>query len=125
MEEELEAVSSSSALWSQMLEVQKDKKTTRRSTGCASKEFDAYKQICSTMKMEKSFNPLDFWRKNSEILPNLSKLARQYLCIPAGNVSSERLGSITGNTVSNRRTLLSSTRAKQLVIIKKNFHLFK
>jgi len=113
----------SNSLWGQLSEVQN--KAPRRSTGCVSKELEVYKQLCSTCSMEKDLNILSFWRKHEDLLPHLSCIARQYLCIPAGNVASERLGSVTGNTVTNRRTLLSANRAKELVMIKKNFDLLE
>ena len=36
-------------------------------------------------------DPLEYWRKNHKLYPNLSKLVRVYLCPPPSSVASERV----------------------------------
>jgi len=54
-------------------------------------------------------------------LPNLSSLARVYLGIPSTSVSSERLFSKTGLTISERRTSLNPEHAEQIAFLSQNW----
>lgn len=47
--------------------------------------------------------PLEFWRRNEIRLPNLARLARIYLAVPASSGSVERLFSVAGAIARNRR----------------------
>jgi hAT family C-terminal dimerisation region/Domain of unknown function (DUF4413) len=58
--------------------------------------------------------PLDWWRENAHDFPHLAAMARDYLCVPATSVPSERLFSAAGHTVSKQRTRLSSTSVRSL-----------
>eukprot|EP00117_Sycon_ciliatum_P035082 scpid56897/ scgid26660/ len=51
--------------------------------------------------------PLEWWRKNGDRLPNLEKLARALLCVPATSVPSERVFSAAGYIVNKLRAALS------------------
>lgn len=48
-------------------------------------------------------NPLDFWDKHTNILPELYELHLKYLCIPATSVPSERVFSKAGQLTNVRR----------------------
>ena len=50
--------------------------------------------------------PLQWWKLNKHIMPNLAKLAQKYLGIVATSVPSERLFSVAGNTVGTKRAAL-------------------
>jgi hAT family C-terminal dimerisation region len=47
------------------------------------------------------------WKQHQRGFPNLSKLAKKYLNIPASSASSERNFSAAGLVLSERRTRLS------------------
>ena len=50
---------------------------------------------------------LQYWREKSEQWPNLATVARDVLCVPASNTSSERVFSLTGRTLEDRRYSVS------------------
>lgn len=52
-------------------------------------------------------DPLDWWRANSSSLPNLSRMAKDYLSIPSSSASSERSFSGSKQTITQTRTRLS------------------
>jgi len=58
--------------------------------------------------IDRSEDILQWWKRNSCQYPNLSCMARIYLAIPATSTASERVFSIAGNLISEKRTRLSS-----------------
>lgn len=66
-------------------------------------------------------NPLDWWKTNHKDYPNLSKLARKYLAIPATSACSERLFSAAGRTISDERSSLHSDTARNLLYLRYNW----
>ena len=73
------------------------------------------------VKNEKSMNPLEWWKKNSEIFPLLSGIAKKWFCIPASSATSERVFSAGGNIVSYKRTRLEPDNVDKLLYIHQNF----
>ncbi|XP_077094330.1 E3 SUMO-protein ligase ZBED1-like [Siphateles boraxobius] len=65
-------------------------------------------------------DPLDWWRSNETIFPNLAKLAKCYLAVPATSVPSERVFSKAGDIVIATRSTLTSESVDILVFLKKN-----
>ncbi|XP_026028480.1 zinc finger BED domain-containing protein 1-like [Astatotilapia calliptera] len=65
-------------------------------------------------------DPLAWWKLHKMTFPQLSKLARKYLCIPASSSPSERLFSTSGNIVTCQRTCLKPWRVNMLVFLNKN-----
>ncbi|XP_049909754.1 E3 SUMO-protein ligase ZBED1-like [Epinephelus moara] len=65
-------------------------------------------------------DPLAWWKLHHFTYPKLSKLARQYLCIPATSSPSERLFSTSGNVVTCQRACLKPTKVNMLVFLAKN-----
>ena len=50
-------------------------------------------------------DPFEWWRKNEEQFPTLSKLAKKLFCIPAISVPSKRIFSIAGNILTRHTSL--------------------
>lgn len=69
---------------------------------------------------DKNINPLTWWAMNKCNFPMLSCLAKQYLCIPATSVASERAFSKAGYIVSCRRTCLKPTMVNMLLFLNQN-----
>ena len=49
---------------------------------------------------------LEFWKKNKALLPRLYSITRKIFCAPASTAGVERLLSVAGYLLSNRRTNL-------------------
>ncbi|XP_077063423.1 E3 SUMO-protein ligase ZBED1-like [Siphateles boraxobius] len=82
----------------------------------AEAELDSY-LVSPTIDSET--DPLTWWRLHQVNFPQLSKLARKYLCIPATSSPSERLFSTAGNVVTCQRTCLKPTKVNMLVFLAK------
>lgn len=68
----------------------------------------------------KQHNLLEWWRKNEELYPRLSILAKRYLCIPSTNTTSERIFSSAGFTLNQRRTNLDPDVLDKLMVLSSN-----
>ena len=60
---------------------------------------------------------LKWWKENQSILPTLSKIAKDYLAIPATSAPSEWLFSEAGNLISLKRVGLSSDSVEANMIL--------
>ncbi|CAG9829823.1 unnamed protein product [Diabrotica balteata] len=98
-------------------------------------QFDkkmAEKKICSTPTsigilmirqylelpaVDRKNNPLNFWVKHKEVLPELYDLAIKYLCVPATSVPSERVFSKTGQITNLRRNRLAPKNLDQIIFL--------
>ena len=65
-------------------------------------------------------DPQPWWRMHNVSFPQLSKLARKFLCIPATSSPSERLFSASGNVVTCQRSCLKPSKVDMLVFLTKN-----
>ncbi|CAH0717085.1 unnamed protein product, partial [Brenthis ino] len=65
-------------------------------------------------------DPLEWWRINQTIYPNLAKLAKIKLNAMASSVPCERLFSVAGNILTERRTRLGSRKVEQLLFLQQN-----
>lgn len=71
-------------------------------------EFTTY--ITSPTVSDENLDPLEWWRINKTQYPQLSRMARDYLAIPATSVPSEQCFSISKNLItSNRNRLMGKT----------------
>ena len=52
-------------------------------------------------------NVLEWWKLNESWFPNIAKLAKAVICVPATTTPSERFFSAAGNIVNKRRTCLN------------------
>ena len=64
--------------------------------------------------------PLHWWAAHQHIYPNLSKIARMYLCVVATSVPSEQLFSTAGNVVSVKRSALLPENVEKLIFLHDN-----
>ena len=63
---------------------------------------------------------LHFWKYNENLFPSLARLARNILCVPASSVSCESAFSVTGRTLENRRTCLSTLSVNAIMFLNSN-----
>lgn len=73
---------------------------------------------------EELSNSLIFWRNNHERFPNLSSLAKKFLCIQSSSASSERLWSDMGGIITKLRSRLDPETACMLMWLKENIELW-
>lgn len=64
------------------------------------------KMYCNDPVLNRKEDPLLWWKNNEAKFPNLAKIAKKYLGIPATSVPSERLFSKAGELVSKKRNRL-------------------
>ena len=60
-------------------------------------------------------DPLEWWPKHAKSLPGISKMAQQYLGIPASSASVERLFSMAGHDFSKHRQAMSESTLENLM----------
>ncbi|XP_045105184.1 zinc finger BED domain-containing protein 4-like [Portunus trituberculatus] len=65
-------------------------------------------------------DPLSWWKKKAPIFPNLSKVAKRILCVPATSVPSERLFSKAGELISQRQSTLKDKNVNMILFLNKN-----
>lgn len=80
-------------------------------------EFQIYKNI---VNIERSQDPLFFWKDNKKRLPRLAELAKEYLGCPGSSVPSERVFSKTGTVDSDKRNRLSGELVGKIVFLNIN-----
>lgn len=80
-------------------------------------EVDVYLLECV---IPKNACPLNWWKNNEIKYPKLSKYAKQFLCIPATSVPSERAFSKAGNIVTSKRSCLKSSNVKKICFLSSN-----
>ncbi|XP_071640285.1 zinc finger BED domain-containing protein 4-like [Temnothorax longispinosus] len=81
------------------------------------REVEAYLQIPTIGADE---DPLAWWRVNKAAFPLLVPLARHYLALAATETSSERVFSVGGNEVMQKRTNLLSQHVRETVFCHDN-----
>jgi len=70
-----------------------------------------------TKKCHRDEDPFKFRKENSNLYPEVSKLAKKYLSIVATSVPCERLFSEAGNITSKKRSSLSPDRVNNLLFL--------
>lgn len=78
-------------------------------------ELDRYVEegVC-----DRHVNPLDYQKVNSNRYPNLTKLAKKYLAVPATSGGVERVFSIAGALKRARRVRLTPENTKNLILFR-------
>ena len=87
----------------------------------ALREIAAYQRHPMLPFFEDAGKPSDalkWWRAEAPKYPNLARLARRVLCVPATSAPSERLFSVAGLTVSKNRSRLSDNAVTLLVFLR-------
>ena len=88
-------------------------------------ELDIYKKEIPLRYVDKITkkrnNPLDWWKVNSCRFPNLAKLARAVLSIPATSAPSRRVFLTTGRTITAERARMLPEHADDLVFLHDNY----
>jgi hypothetical protein len=91
------------------------------SSMCARHELETYLQMdltkCKYSDNEND-NPLIFWKEQACLLPNLSKLAKTILCIPASSAAVERAFSAAGVVVSQRRNNINPSTVNDIILVR-------
>jgi len=77
-----------------------------------------------TVSDEEKLLPLMFWKRNENVHPHLSLLARVFLTPSASSVPVESLFSVTGITKNSRRSSLALYRLNKLTFIHDNYPVF-
>ncbi|CAG7667366.1 unnamed protein product, partial [Allacma fusca] len=77
-------------------------------------ELDTYLE----MKISAATDPLDFWRTHQKQFPNLARLAKLYLAIPATSASVERLFSELSALARYVRSRMTVMRQQECILYK-------
>ncbi|XP_049806780.1 E3 SUMO-protein ligase ZBED1-like [Schistocerca nitens] len=80
-------------------------------------ELDKY------MKMpliHRSQDPLLWWKENHVLFPTLFEIMKRHLCIMATSVPCERIFSKQGQTITDRRSRLSSEKVSKMIFLNYN-----
>jgi hypothetical protein len=85
------------------------------SDNSAENELNLYRHLSLCENVDE--NLLNWWKIHSSTFPNLAKLAKKILSIPANSASSERNFSAAGSVVTERRTCLSPNNVDAILII--------
>ena len=80
-------------------------------------ELDLYSRISL---VEPFSCPFQWWASNYQNFPNVSKVAKMYLAIPATSVPSERIFSKAGLVIDQRRSNLLPKHAERLICLSHN-----
>ena len=65
-------------------------------------------------------NVLEWWKLNESRFPNIAKLAKAVICIPATSTPSEKLFSAAGDVVNKRRACLNPENVDVILFLNKN-----
>ena len=69
---------------------------------------------------KKNTNVLKWWKEYKTLFPSLFKVAQAYLHIPATSVPSERIFSLAGYIVRDRRSKILAANVNKTIFLKKN-----
>jgi len=81
-------------------------------------EIDLY--LADETRIDNSMNAISYWNLNKSLYPNLARIVKRVLAIPATNTSVKRLFAHSSNIITNRQTLLDADKINYLLFIKQN-----
>ena len=83
-------------------------------------EIKLYKSLTMSKHEKERCNVLQWWKEHKTTLPCLFKAAQSYLHIPATSVPSERIFSLAGYVVRDRRSRMLPGNVNKFIFLKKN-----
>jgi hypothetical protein len=83
-------------------------------------ELTRYIDLRVSASLSATIDLLPWWRENEKVFPNVAKVARRLLCVPASSAASERSFSVAGLTVSQRRAALDPETVHNILFIHSN-----
>jgi hypothetical protein len=89
-------------------------------TTVVSIEIENFKLV--QVQPDLSFNTLEWWKANSQSFPNLAKVARLVLAVPATSAPSERMWSEAGLVVRAKRASLDPVNVAMTVFYRALYH---
>ncbi|XP_022825647.1 zinc finger BED domain-containing protein 4-like [Spodoptera litura] len=108
---------SNSLIWQHYIKTMKNVRPTGTANSRAIIEVQKY---IDDSVLSPDMDPLTWWRANQSIYPNLAKLAKLKLNAMATSVPCERLFSVAGNILTERRSRLGSRKVQQLIFLQQN-----
>lgn len=60
-------------------------------------------------------NPLSWWKEHEHEYPQLSRIAKRFLCIPGTSISVQRVFTTAGDIVTAQRSVLKAGHVDQLI----------
>ena len=67
--------------------------------------------------------PLNWWKEHHQEYPHVAKVARAYLAIPGSQSTSERMFSLAGNIVTEKRGCTLTNHVEQIAYLNDNVNL--
>ncbi|KAL0479775.1 hypothetical protein AKO1_000723, partial [Acrasis kona] len=94
-------------------------RTTQKDAARLSDVEKYYNSGVTSSNVKDSFQwVLEWWKDNQTLFPNMAKVARAYLAIPAASVSIERLFNSGRDVIDVRRHSMISTTFRWLILLK-------
>ena len=78
------------------------------------------KQYLELPSVEQGTNPLLWWKDHKEMFPNIYRVVKRWLAVPATSVAVESLFSEAGLTITKLRNRLSPKTAGVLIFLCRN-----
>lgn len=67
---------------------------------------------------ERTVTAIEWWKLNAYWFPDLARMARNYMSVPASSVPSEQLFSRAGDIITKKRNLLLDSSSSALLLVK-------
>ena len=83
-------------------------------------ELNTYKNVRLSAAQKEKINVLSWWKNNKNQFPHIFQFVRSNLHIPATSVPSERIFSLAGYIVRDRRSKILSRNVNKAIFLKKN-----
>lgn len=110
-----------SSLWVDFDKSVRDNQTGR-TAACAG--ILEVRQYIEDAQINRKADPLKYWQKKEAILPRLAKLAKKHLSLVATSAPSERVFSVAGQLVSERRSRLTTENVEKIMFMHENIEFF-